>query len=244
MNSDISPSAFSFAAPENLRVNMLASAYGVPRSAPSFSWVMHSGETGDIQTSYRILIAKRLEDMREGDYLLDTGWTATDENSNVTLAGLDTLLKDNELYYWAVRLRNKSGAESALSEPMPFTTAPGKEWEDTRGIWCRPDNSPADFCLLRTEFKVPDLADVECAVLSMTAASPEPTRRHVYTAYLNGTLVGLGPSRIGKDIGGEGLLYYNSYNVTELLSNHINHPIRQMHYLFAISLIETMMEIR
>ena len=33
-------------------------------------------------------------------------------------------------------------------------------------------------------------------------------------------------------------------NVTELLSNHVNHPIRQMHYLFAISLIETMMEIR
>jgi lysophospholipase L1-like esterase len=33
-------------------------------------------------------------------------------------------------------------------------------------------------------------------------------------------------------------------NVTELLSNRINHPIRELHYLFAISLIETMMEIR
>lgn len=30
-------------------------------------------------------------------------------------------------------------------------------------------------------------------------------------------------------------------NVTELLSNKINHPIREFHYLFAISLIETML---
>ncbi len=32
-------------------------------------------------------------------------------------------------------------------------------------------------------------------------------------------------------------------NVTELLSNHVNHPTREMHYLFAYSLIETMLEI-
>lgn len=220
MNSDIKKSAFSFAAPEGLRVNMLASAYGIPKASPAFSWIMRSGEVGDIQTSYRILIASRLEDMRSGDYLLDTGWTVTDESSNVTLAGLDTLLQDNELYYWAVQLRNKSGAESALSEPMPFTTAPGKSWEDTHGIWCRAaEGSPADFCFLRTEFKLPDPEDVERAVLSVTASSPEVARRYVYNLYLNGALVGLGPTRIGRSEGGEDVLYYHSYDVTSYLSS-------------------------
>jgi len=32
-------------------------------------------------------------------------------------------------------------------------------------------------------------------------------------------------------------------NITELLANKINHPIREFHYLFAISLLETMFEI-
>lgn len=36
-------------------------------------------------------------------------------------------------------------------------------------------------------------------------------------------------------------LYENGANITELLSNKINHPTREMHWLFAVSLIETMM---
>lgn len=36
-------------------------------------------------------------------------------------------------------------------------------------------------------------------------------------------------------------LYQNGVNVTELLSNKINHPTREMNKLFAISLLETMM---
>lgn len=32
-------------------------------------------------------------------------------------------------------------------------------------------------------------------------------------------------------------------NTTELLSNYINHPIRELHYLFAYSLVETMLDI-
>lgn len=37
-------------------------------------------------------------------------------------------------------------------------------------------------------------------------------------------------------------LYANGVDITALLSNDINHPIPQMHYLFAVSLLETMME--
>ena len=37
-------------------------------------------------------------------------------------------------------------------------------------------------------------------------------------------------------------LYENGVNITELLSNKINHPDRDMHWLFAVSLVETMFE--
>ena len=37
-------------------------------------------------------------------------------------------------------------------------------------------------------------------------------------------------------------LYENGVNVTELLANKINHPMREMNWLFAISLVETMMK--
>lgn len=38
------------------------------------------------------------------------------------------------------------------------------------------------------------------------------------------------------------LLYKNGVEVTELLANKINHPTRQMNWLFAVSLLETMMQ--
>jgi lysophospholipase L1-like esterase len=38
------------------------------------------------------------------------------------------------------------------------------------------------------------------------------------------------------------LLMHNGVDVTELLSNKMNHPTREMNWLFAVSLVETMME--
>jgi hypothetical protein len=38
------------------------------------------------------------------------------------------------------------------------------------------------------------------------------------------------------------LLYENGVNITELLSNKINHPTREMNWLFAVDLVETIMK--
>ena len=222
MAADIGKSSFSFAAPDGLRVNMLSDAVGVPKESLSFSWVMHSGEVGDIQTGYRILIAQRRSDMQDQSYLLDTGWIASDESGDVTVAGLDTLLSDNELYYWAVQLRNKRGAESVWSDPAPFTTAVGAQWEDTRGIWCDTQSGAGDYCMLRCEFKMSDREDVEKVVLSATATSPEPTRQYVSQIMLNGQCVGMVPSRLGRGAGGEQRIYYHSLDVTEAVKDGIN----------------------
>ena len=39
-------------------------------------------------------------------------------------------------------------------------------------------------------------------------------------------------------------LFENGVSVTQLLSNYINHPLRELHWLFAYSLVETLMEIQ
>lgn len=222
MAAEISKSVYSFAAPDELKVNMLSRAYGVPRESLSFSWVMHSNDVGDIQTGYRILVANRLSDLQEESYLLDTGWIASDENTDVTIAGLDTLLGDNELYYWSVQLRNKRGAESAWSTPAPFTTAVGHDWEDTRGIWCDAQESAARACMLRAEFKMNDMDTVEKATVSVTALSPEPARQYVCQLMLNGQCIGMLPAPLGRGVGGEQLIYYHTYDVTEQLSSGTN----------------------
>ncbi len=250
MNAELNFSAtaaFTFAAPDGLRVNLLSAPFGIPKEAPAFSWVMRSSEVGDIQTSYRIVIARRLSDMAEGDYLLDTGWIVTDDSSFVTIAGLDSLLSDNELYYWAVQLRNRSGAESAMSAPAAFSTAPGNDWESTCAVWAAPNVPPPaeqpasettvaeagntlptpdaktpDFCFLRGEFELDDTDEIEAALLSVTASSPEPSRQYVYHAYLNGSLLGLGPTRLGRAATGEELLYFNTYDVTGMLRSGKN----------------------
>lgn len=223
-------------APDRLRINLLPSPLGIPLESPSFSWRMRVAEssTEEIQTSYRIYIADRIASINEEDYLLDTGWIASNENSDVYIAGLDSILKNNELYYWAVRTRNKNGLESRLSAWQPFTTAIGDEWESTDGIWCTPEprHSDAtaednhtngdDFAFLRTEFDCSMADRVERAILSVTAASPEPARQFVYHVFLNGKFVGVGPARLDRDEDGQELQYYHTYDVTAQIKSGTN----------------------
>ncbi len=76
------------------------------------------------------------------------------------------------------------------------------------------------FVFLRTELGLTadQMAKLDRAVLSVTATSPEPTRQYVYNMYVNGNLVGVGPSRYGKTPDGQVVLYYNTYDVTKLLA--------------------------
>ena len=74
-----------------------------------------------------------------------------------------------------------------------------------------------NFVFLRDEFNVENLGNVEKAVLSVTAKSPEKTRQYVFNMYMNGEFVGLGPARFGTNT-----LYYNTYDVTSLLREGAN----------------------
>ncbi len=229
----ISPAqgAATLAAPDRLRIDLLPCPLGISLANPSFSWRMRVAEssTDEIQTGYRICIADRKASFEE-DYLLDTGWIASDENSDVHITGLDSVLGDNELYYWSVRTRNKNGLESRMSEWQPFTTAIGEEWESTDGIWCADETAQSqsarhngdDFAFLRTEFECPLADRIEKAILSVTAASPEAARQFVYHVRVNGQFVGIGPARYDRNEQGADLQYYHTYDVTDHIRQGIN----------------------
>lgn len=88
-------------------------------------------------------------------------------------------------------------------------------FEDTHGLWAGEDL----FAFFRHEFTLPEdtWATLSAASLSVTAVSPEPTRQFVYNMYINGTEVGVGPSRLGKTMDGQEILYVNTYDALPLL---------------------------
>jgi alpha-L-rhamnosidase len=72
------------------------------------------------------------------------------------------------------------------------------------------DPSP-DWCFLRYDFDAAP-GPVTRATLAITASSTRPALQYVYRAHLNGTVLGVGPTR---PLGDESR--YETYDLTELL---------------------------
>ena len=198
--------------PENLKINLLEKPMGVEKEDLRFSWVFSDPDENEKQTGFRIVIGKTERQTEQQEYLYDSGWQESSISSGVKISDLSGLLEDNSLYYWSVQTRDKDGLESPLSKPQPFTTAVGNSWKSTTGIWGSADQA---FVFLRGTFQ--SKGAIEKAVVSVTASSPEKARQYIYDFYVNGSLVGIGPSRINA-----GKLYYNTYDITEYLKNGTN----------------------
>lgn len=198
-------------APYDLRVNLLSVPFGVTKEKLSFSWVDASVSSMQYQTAYRIVVSKRMQDVRSGQYVYDTSWVESDDNTSVQY-DLSDVLADNGLYYWQVQVKNGEGIESSLSEPQAFTTAVETGWASTSGIW---GSSGEKVVMMRQQIDRP--ANVEKAVLSVTATSMKETSQYVYNMYVNGEEVGVGPARQNGYT-----LYYNTYDITDMLEEGTN----------------------
>ncbi|MCI9487255.1 MAG: family 78 glycoside hydrolase catalytic domain [Lachnospiraceae bacterium] len=191
--------------PENLKINLLEDPMGVPREDLRFSWSFVDRDYDEYQSAYRIVIASRASKLSTGPDVADTGWISGGGSAGIRIAGLSAKLEDDQLYYWCVQTKDRDGLESALSTPQAFTTATGTRWASVQGIWGKDA-----FVFLRGNFQAG--SGIEKAVASVTASSPEKSRQYVYDFYVNGELVGLGPSRLNG-----GKLYYNTYDITDYL---------------------------
>lgn len=206
--------------PTDLKVELLENPYGINSLNPSFSWYMPSNKNNVLQTAYHIVISNSYKNMKEKKYIYDSGWR---DSSNSTSVKLDKLrLESNQLYYWKVQTCDEEKKKSSFSKYATFSTSVGREWASTDSIWAPKKN---DFAFLRTNFVINEEKKVDKAILSITAASPEKTRQYVYNVYLNGKLVGLGPSRQNKH-----LINYNTYDVTSYLNKDGENVIGAINY--------------
>ena len=95
--------------PTDLKVNLLSAPFGVDKDDLRFSWVMNDSGKNAKQAAYRIVVAKGADKLAAQDYVLDTGWVNSDQNTAVALPELGGKLADNTLYYWSVSTRNQAG---------------------------------------------------------------------------------------------------------------------------------------
>lgn len=204
--------------PGNLKVNLLSEAYGVPASDPSFSWEVSSSLSDDRQTAYEIQISTSMEDLSSGTAnVTDTQKVVSGESSCVKIDGLP--LSDNSIYYWRVRIWDAKGYVSDYSAPAVMVTSVGSAWASTKAIWSAKSNAAqkGNFVFLKTGFQTADISEIQKAIVSLTALSGNPSREYVYDLYVNGSSVGVGPTRSGNS-----QIIYNTYDVTSFLKNGQN----------------------
>lgn len=191
--------------PHDLRTSLLPEATSVDPDDVTFSW--QNADTS-AQTWYQISVYARAA---SAHVLYQSAWTPGTAQSSVTVPGLSAALADNQLYYWQVQVRHADGS-TRTSEREPFVTAVGSGFESTSLSWTA-TSSVAN--LVRTE--VTGGSGVEKAMLSVTALDTEAARRHVFDVVVNGTDLGVGPTRRAGST-----LYYNTFDITSALHSGQN----------------------
>lgn len=99
-----------------LRCEYLVDPLGIDETAPRLSWEVQSGERGQRQIAYRVLVASSEDQLKhnQGD-LWDTGRVESDNSTGAVYAGKP--LASHERCCWKVMLWDKDGKASAWSAP-------------------------------------------------------------------------------------------------------------------------------
>ena len=181
--------------------------------ALSFAWQPgpDRGEAG--QAAYRLIVTAG--EAGASATVFDSGFVTSCETTGVVPDGIAAALGDNErLYRWAVQVKLTDGRASEFQYGQFFTVSSGPA-AVSDGIW-----APGEpyFALFKRDFAVPE--GTRRVLVRATAISPEPARQFVFNLSVNGAEVGVGPSRLDRLVAPDdanNVLYYNTYDVTELV---------------------------
>jgi hypothetical protein len=194
-----------------LRCETRQSPLGLDTPHPRMSWVIESTGRGVRQSAYQLLVATRPELLRVGDAdLWDSGRVESNQSVLVEYGGRQ--LAANQRVYWTVRVWDTRGRESTFASPAHWTMGLLTR-ADWHAQWIGVRQQPASplhppLPLLRKRFDL--RASVKRATLYVCGLGQ-------YQLYVNGqvatdTVFNQAWSRYEKTI------YYDSYDVTRLLS--------------------------
>lgn len=125
--------------PTHLKCEYLENPKGIDMHNPRFYWQLSSGEEGQFQKAYRLVVAtsKALLHTDKGD-MLDTGRKQSNQNTHIVYNG--KALKPATSYFWKVKVWDKDGEEQAWSKIAAFTTGlfAEEDWKGAEWIAWRP----------------------------------------------------------------------------------------------------------
>jgi alpha-L-rhamnosidase len=194
---------------------------GLDEAQPRLTWRVESGERGQKQTAYQILVAND-EKTLKGDRgnLWDSGKVASDQTVNVVYAGKP--LTSREQCFWKIKIWDKDGKSSGWSEMAKWTMGllQPEDWKaeyisfrdttpvykDSKSLYLPPAQQ------YRKEFSTSK---------SVRRATIYATALGIYELHLNG-------QRVSNAYFAPGWTdyhqraYYNTYDVTPLLKKGAN----------------------
>jgi alpha-L-rhamnosidase len=138
----------------DLRCEYLLNPLGIDVPAPRLSYKIESDEPDVRQTAYQMRVATTPERLAAGDAdLWDSGWSSTDQSSQIVYAGraLETGMRCD----WSVRVRDQDGRISPWSDTA-FWTMGRLTPADWQAVWIGAPAGESDdpAPLLRTAFDI------------------------------------------------------------------------------------------
>lgn len=207
---------------------------GIDARAPRLSWRMESGERGQRQTAYRILVASSAELLQQGrGDLWDSGRVDSGQSLHVRYVGEP--LAARQQCFWKVRTWDKDGKESDWSAVATWEIGlpDAVDWQDASWIRLAQDTrqSPLTKRPVQTRgMKQPRMAESFPSPLFRSEFTLRPgiTRARAYVCgvgyselYVNGQRVGdavLDPGQTTYDV----RALYVTHDITKLLKPGAN----------------------
>jgi alpha-L-rhamnosidase len=205
--------------PTNLRVNDSVSPVGTA-GTPYFGWTVNDPSPDQVQTRYQVIVAssRTILEAGQGD-AWDSGAVASDMQNHIAYGG-DIPLTSNTTYYWKVRTWNSGGHVSPYSEAGLFVTGLLQNDDWAGAVWIRTESTDRDdYGYYRRAVTLPDKR-LQRATLFISAV-------HKYALYLNGRLIGTGPSYHYPQH-----QYYNAYDVTAHVSENARNVFAILNHWF------------
>ena len=207
--------------PKQLRCEYLVNPLGIDEVHPRLSWVVESGQRGQRQTAYQILVASDETRLRKdrGD-LWDSGKFASSETAGIVYGGKG--LTSRQRCYWKIKVWDKAGKPSAWSERATWGMA-----------LLKPDDWKAQYISFSDKMPLHRFADPLflpparqyrkefAAAKAVWRATIYATALGIYELHLNG-------ERVGDAYFAPGWTdyhqraYYNTYDVTALVKQGTN----------------------
>ena len=133
----------------DLRCEYHIEPLGIDVVEPRLSWIVESGQRGQMQTAYQVLVASSEEKLKrnEGD-LWASGRVDSDRSNQVVYGG--KRLKSRMRCYWKVRVWGKDGTVSPWSKPACWTMGL-LEPKDWRAKWIGYDAEPSQSYKIRQQ---------------------------------------------------------------------------------------------